>query len=108
MNIEENRDTLLNLVSFFSDPEISKFRYRIEGHTDDNPVSVNSSFKSNWELSAARAAEVLHYLSSLGVSESNFSIAGYADTRPQFDNSTPEGQAYNRRVDIVILDEGHF
>ena len=111
LNIAENRDTLMNLVTFFSDPEISKFRYRIEGHTDDNPVQLDADgngYPSNWELSAARAAGVLHYLSSLGVSESNFSIAGYADTRPQFDNSTPEGQAYNRRVDIVILDEGHF
>jgi chemotaxis protein MotB len=42
------------------------------------------------------------------VDESKFSIAGYADTRPVFSNDTREGQAYNRRVDIIILDEGHF
>ena len=111
LEIEECRDTLLRLTRFFADPDVSDKRFRIEGHTDDNPVPVDpegGGFPSNWELSAARAANVLHYLSDLGVNERQFSIAGYADTRPQFDNSTPEGQAYNRRVDIIILDEGHF
>ena len=51
---------------------------------------------------------VLHYLADFGVNESRFSIAGYADTRPMFSNDTAEGRAYNRRVDIIILDEGHF
>ena len=65
-------------------------------------------YESNWELSAARAVNVLHYLSDFGVDEKQFSIAGYADTRPKFSNDTEEGRAYNRRVDIIILDEGHF
>ena len=112
LEIEECRETLLRLTRFFMDPDVSDKRFRIEGHTDDNPVEPDEEgkleFPSNWELSAARAANVLHYLSDLGVNERQFSIAGYADTRPQFDNSTPEGQAYNRRVDIIILDEGHF
>lgn len=50
----------------------------------------------------------MYYLADFGVDENKFSVAGYADTRPKFDNNTPEGQAYNRRVDIIILDEGHF
>ena len=112
LEIEECRETLLRLTRFFMDPDVSDKRFRIEGHTDDNPVEPDEEgkleFPSNWELSAARAANVLHYLSDLGVNERQFSIAGYADTRPQFDNSMPEGQAYNRRVDIIILDEGHF
>ena len=49
-----------------------------------------------------------HYLSDFGVEEKSFSIAGYADTRPYTVNDTPETRAYNRRVDIIMLDEGHF
>ena len=83
-------------------------RFRIEGHTDSTPVSESSVFPSNWELSATRAVNVLHYLADYGVREKDFSVAGYADTRPKFSNDTAEGRAYNRRVDIIILDEGHF
>ena len=108
LNISETRETLLRLTEFFNSPEVADRRYRIEGHTDDTPVPADSKFPSNWELSAARAANVLHYLADYGVKENNFAIAGYADTRPKFTNDTPEGQAYNRRVDIIILDEGHF
>ncbi|MCK9169001.1 MAG: flagellar motor protein MotB [Treponema sp.] len=108
LNIDATRDTLLRLSGFFKDPELKNRRFRIEGHTDNTPVSSDSKFPSNWELSAARAMSVLHYLADFGVNEKQFSIAGYADTRPMFSNNTPEGRAYNRRVDIIILDEGHF
>ncbi len=107
LNIDETREILLKLSKFFQDSELKNRRFRIEGHTDSTPVE-NEIFPSNWELSSARAASVLHYLSDFGVNEQQFSIAGYADTRPMFSNETKEGQAYNRRVDIIILDEGHF
>ncbi len=107
LNIDETRDVLLKLSSFFQDPELKNRRFRIEGHTDSNPVS-SEKYPSNWELSSARAINTLHYLSDFGVDEKKFSVAGYADTRPMFSNDTKEGQAYNRRVDIIILDEGHF
>ena len=107
LNIDETRDILLKLSKFFQDSELKNRRFRIEGHTDSTPVD-NELYPSNWELSSARAANVLHYLSDFGVNEQQFSIAGYADTRPMFSNETKEGQAYNRRVDIIILDEGHF
>ncbi|MCH5290396.1 MAG: flagellar motor protein MotB [Treponema sp.] len=108
LNIEETRETLLRISQFFSDEAVKDKRWRIEGHTDNTPVVSEGEFLSNWELSAARAANVLHYLSDFGVNEQQFSIAGYADTRPKFSNDTAEGRAYNRRVDIIILDEGHF
>ncbi len=108
LNINETRETLLRLADFFKSPEVKDRRFRIEGHTDNTPVSSDSQFPSNWELSASRAVNVLHYLADYGVSENKFSVAGYADTRPKFSNDTPEGRAYNRRVDIIILDEGHF
>lgn len=108
LNINETRETLLRLADFFKSPEVKDRRFRIEGYTDNTPVSSDSQFPSNWELSASRAVNVLHYLADYGVSENKFSVAGYADTRPKFSNDTPEGRAYNRRVDIIILDEGHF
>ena len=111
LNVEDTRDTLLRLAEFFNDKDLvqKNRRFRIEGHTDSTPVDPEESgFVSNWELSAARAMNVLHYLADFGADERKFSIAGYADTRPKFDDPSEEAQAYNRRVDIIILDEGHF
>ena len=108
LNINETRETLLRLSEFFRSDELKDGRYRIEGHTDNTPVAADSEFLSNWELSATRAINVLHYLADYGVDEDDFSVAGYSDTRPKFSNDTAEGRAYNRRVDIIILDEGHF
>ena len=108
LNINDTRETLLRLADFFRSDELKGRRFRIEGHTDNTPVAENSKFPSNWELSAARAINVLHYLADYGVRENDFSVAGYSDTRPKFSNDTAEGRAYNRRVDIIILDEGHF
>lgn len=108
LEMDETRETLLRLSKFFTDDELKNRRFRIEGHTDNTPVSDTTKYPSNWELSAARAINVLHYLAEFGVDENKFSVAGYADTRPMFSNDTAEGRAYNRRVDIIILDEGHF
>jgi len=107
LNINDTRETLLRLADFFRSDELKVRRFRIEGHTDNTPVAVNSKFPSNWEVSATRAVNVLHYLADYGVRENDFSVAGYSDTRPKFSNDTAEGRAYNRRVDIIILDEGH-
>ena len=75
----------------------------IEGHTDSKPIS-NARFASNWELSTARATSVLRYLVDQHHMEpARLSAAGFSDTRPIGDNSTPEGAARNRRVEIVIL-----
>lgn len=108
LNIDETRDTLLRLSDFFKSPELKGRRFRIEGHTDNTPVKDGSAFLSNWELSTARATNVLHYLADYGVNENAFHVAGYADTRPKRSNDSAEGRAYNRRVDIIILDDGHF
>ena len=108
LNINDTREPLLRLADFFRSDELKGRRFRIEGHTDSTPVAENSIFPSNWELSATRAVNVLHYLADYGVRENDFSVAGYSDTRPKFSNDTAEGRAYNRRVDIIILDEGHF
>lgn len=75
---------------------------RIEGHTDSTPIS-NARYPSNWELSTARASNVLATLVEFGVAPERLSAAGYAGFRPIQDNSTQEGRAQNRRVDVVIL-----
>jgi chemotaxis protein MotB len=77
---------------------------RIEGHTD--PVPIRSShFRSNWELSAARAAEVLALFAERGgIAEARLSVAGYGSQRPLTENDTEAGRAQNRRVDIVVID----
>ncbi len=107
LNIEESRETLLRLAQFLSDKELAARRFRIEGHTDSTNLK-SDRWASNWELSTQRAINVLYYLTDFGAQEDKFSVAGYADTRPVYSNDTAEGRAYNRRVDIIILDEAHF
>jgi chemotaxis protein MotB len=76
---------------------------RIEGHTDNVPIS-NSRFPSNWELSAARATGVLTYMVvKFGLPPEALAVAGYGEYRPTASNDTEEGKAHNRRVDIVVL-----
>ncbi|HRH46042.1 MAG TPA: OmpA family protein [Pyrinomonadaceae bacterium] len=75
---------------------------RIEGHTDSTPI-YNTRYPSNWELSTARASSVLARLIERGIAPARLSAAGYAGFQPIADNSTPEGRAQNRRVDVVIL-----
>ncbi|ADN01868.1 flagellar motor protein MotB [Spirochaeta thermophila] len=108
LNIEAARETLIKLSNLLTSPELEGRKIRIEGHTDDVPTDPAGPWPSNWELSSARAINVLHFLSDYGVDENHFQVMGLADTVPLADNSTPEGRAYNRRIDIVILSEGHL
>lgn len=76
---------------------------RVEGHTDNVPIH-NSKFASNWDLSTARATEVLNLLiTRFGIAPQRLSAAGYAKYHPVASNATSEGRARNRRVDIVVL-----
>lgn len=78
---------------------------RVEGHTDNMPIS-SASFPSNWELSTARATNVLQYLTKqTDFDPYRISAAGYGEYRPVADNSDAEGRGKNRRVDIVLLSE---
>ncbi|MDR2028321.1 MAG: flagellar motor protein MotB [Treponema sp.] len=108
INIEETRDILLRLGTLLVSEEVGDRKFRIEGHTDSTPVDPEGPWESNWELSTARSISVLHYLTDIGVEENRFQVAGFADTVPISRDDTPEGRAYNRRVDIIILDEGHL
>jgi chemotaxis protein MotB len=108
LNIETARDILLRLSTLLVSDELRGRQFRIEGHTDSEATDPGGPWPSNWELSAARSINVLHYLSALGVDERRFQVAGFADTQPISRDDTPEGRANNRRVDVIILDEGHL
>ena len=76
---------------------------RVEGHTDNVPIH-NSRFASNWELSTARATEVLNLMiTRFGLTPFRLSAAGYAQYHPAASNVTARGRLLNRRVDIVVL-----
>jgi len=78
-------------------------RIRIEGHTDNVPIH-NTRFDSNWELSTARATEIIKlFITKYDIAPDRLSASGYAQYHPVASNDTPEGRAMNRRVDLVIL-----
>ena len=89
--------TILNDVK---DKEI-----RVEGYSDNLPISprLQSIYPSNWELSSARAISVVQFLrNTLNVPGERLSASGFAEFRPIADNSTPEGRAQNRRIQIIL------
>ncbi|RME37313.1 MAG: chemotaxis protein MotB [Deltaproteobacteria bacterium] len=78
----------------------------VEGHTDSVPISsrLRDRFPSNWELSSARAASVVHFLQDkAGIPGERLAIVGYGPYRPVADNDTPEGREQNRRIQIVLV-----
>ena len=103
------RDVALTLQS----DELNGYEITVEGHTDDTPIST-PQFPSNWELSTARAAAVVHCLIEQGVAAQRLRAAGYADSFPVVPNRSPDGtaipqnQARNRRVVIKLekIDKG--
>ncbi len=79
-------------------------RVRIEGHTDNVPISTET-FPSNWDLSAARAVNIVKFLSDhMNVYPRRLSAVGYGESRPISANDTPANKALNRRVEIVLLE----
>ena len=98
----EARPALDRIASILA---IRTCKLRIEGHTDNIPIHT-VQMASNWELSTARATELVRILiQDDGFSPDRLSAAGYAAYHPIASNLTPQGRAQNRRVDIVILRE---
>jgi DNA-binding response OmpR family regulator/outer membrane protein OmpA-like peptidoglycan-associated protein len=80
-----------------------KMDIRIEGHTDNVPIH-NGKYDSNWELSTARATEIIKlFITKFALAPNRLSASGYAEYYPTASNDTAEGRAMNRRVDLVIL-----
>lgn len=79
---------------------------QITGHTDNVPISpaLRERFPSNWELSTARATSVIHFLQQqVGLPGQRMIAAGFGEYQPVADNSTPEGRALNRRIEILLV-----
>ncbi|TMG91723.1 MAG: chemotaxis protein MotB [Betaproteobacteria bacterium] len=79
---------------------------RVVGHTDNVPISkaAQKVFPSNWELSVARATNVVHYLQEVGIPPERMIASGRAEYQPVAENDTPEGRKKNRRIEITLID----
>jgi len=84
---------------------VSDKSIRIEGHTDNKPIvgTLTQRYPTNWELSAARAINVARYLQKQAIEPANLSAAAFGEFKPVADNTTPEGRAKNRRIEIVLV-----
>jgi chemotaxis protein MotB len=91
-------DKLAEVLKPFPNP------IRVEGHTDDKPIRT-AAFPSNWELSAARAASVVHQFMKQGVDPLRLEIVGFGQFHPRQPNDSPEGRNANRRVAILVLEQ---
>ena len=106
VDIEASRTLLQRIAGLLNTLEDATFA--VEGHTDSLPTDPDGDYPTNWELSTARASNVLHYLVDFGIDDTKFQVRGYASNKPLASEDTPEGRAYNRRIDIAILSEGHL
>ena len=98
--LPEAKPTLTHLAKILEEKE---FQIRVEGHTDNVPIHT-ARFNSNWELSTARATEVVSMLvREYGFDPHDVSVAGYAEFRPIVSNSSEEGRKANRRIDLVVI-----
>src|ERR1700692_4778928 len=91
-------DKLAEVLKAFPNP------IRVEGHTADRPIRT-TAFPSNWELSAARAASVVHQFMRQGIDPLRLEIVGFGEFHPRQPNDTNEGRNANRRVVVLVLEE---
>lgn len=93
---------VLDKVAEVIKKRLDKNMVYVEGHTDNVPIKY-SRWKSNWELSTARATEVIHYfIEQRGIPPQNLAATGYGPYHPVASNESEEGRALNRRVELVI------
>ncbi len=96
---QQGKDAIAQVTQILSGIEGRKFQ--VTGHTDNIPIK-SAKFKSNWELSTARAVEVTKLMIQDGMDPKRLSAAGYADELPVGDNATDDGRRSNRRIEIVV------
>lgn len=82
--------------------EFSDRSFQVEGHTDNVPMK-SARYPSNWELSTARALNVVHLMIAEGVDAKNISASGFGEFQPRANNEDKEGRALNRRIEIIML-----
>jgi chemotaxis protein MotB len=103
LDIDAARSVLEKLVTLLTLDDFKDKNVRIEGHTDNIPTDPDGPWPTNWQLSTARSLNVLDYLIDFGANPEVFSVVGYGEYQPIYDNDTEEHRSKNRRVDIVIL-----
>ena len=96
----EGQDALKQIATVLK--EFSDRSFQVEGHTDNVPMK-SARYPSNWELSTARALNVVHLMIQEGVDAKNISAAGFGEFKPRADNEEKEGRALNRRIEIIML-----
>jgi chemotaxis protein MotB len=77
---------------------------RVDGHTDNRPIGGGGQYKSNWELSAARAVSVVQYLISKGVEPDRLAAAGFGEFQPLDQGTDDESLARNRRIELKLTE----
>ncbi|MFH0962945.1 MAG: OmpA family protein [Planctomycetota bacterium] len=104
-DISTNGKSVLRKVSDLLKTKYTDGAIRVEGHTDNQPIrKTKDLYKSNWELSVARALAVMHFLiDEGGIDPKRIHPAGYGEYHPVDSNAGAKGRARNRRVEIVIL-----
>jgi chemotaxis protein MotB len=96
----EGKDALTQVTGVLK--AIPNRNFQIAGHTDNIPIK-SAKFRSNWDLSTARAVEVLNFMVAAGMEAKRVSAAGYSDQSPVAANDTPENKAKNRRIEITLV-----
>jgi chemotaxis protein MotB len=98
--------TAVNILQHLAD-SLRRFpnQIRVAGHTDNRPIRT-LAFPSNWELSSARAASVVHLFMDRGVAPARLSVMGFGEHRPLMPNTDQAGRNANRRVEVMILGSG--
>jgi chemotaxis protein MotB len=97
---KEGQDALRQVTTVLKD--IPNRNFQVAGHTDNIPIK-SAKFRSNWDLSTARAVEVVNFMIGSGMEPKRLSAAGYADQSPVAANDTPVNKAKNRRIEITLV-----
>lgn len=96
------REALMEVAAVLAEAATDR-EFLVAGHTDNVPLRRGGRFKSNWELSTARATEVVKLLIDQGVTPERLAAAGYGEYDPIADNETEDGREKNRRLEIILL-----
>jgi chemotaxis protein MotB len=97
---KEGQEALRTVTTVLKD--IPNRNFQVAGHTDNIPIK-SARFRSNWDLSTARAVEVVNFMIGSGMEPKRLSAAGYADQSPVAGNDTTENKAKNRRIEITLV-----
>lgn len=101
--VDLNPDAAVALGKIAAILKSSKRKIVVEGHTDNQQIAPNGVVSSNWELGALRATSVVRFfIKGFQIPSDKISAMSYADTRPISDNTTNEGRAVNRRIEIFV------